>query len=178
MDIFAHALWVGAGATYLEQRNRISRRTLWWTIAFTVAPDIPLFLPLLLWAVLPSGSLNMFVDYIFATPGREPAIPSSVLSISNHLHCTMHSVVILAILTLVTLFIRKKFLFPLAGWWIHIVIDIFTHSKDYYAVPIFYPFSEQGFDGLAWNSPQFLIINYLLIVFSYLYLFFFRKHPR
>lgn len=178
MDIFAHALWVGAGVTYLKQKKKLSNRTRWWTIAFSVAPDIPLFIPVFLWALSPSGSFKAFFDYIIATPGREPPIPSAVILISNHLHCIMHSVVIAAAVTLVAFAFLKMFLFPLVGWWIHIVIDIFTHSKEYYAVPIFYPFSEKAFDGIAWIDPKFFIVNYVLIAFAYILLFSFRKHPR
>ena len=52
---------------------------------------------------------------------------------------------------------------PLAGWWSHIVIDFFTHSADYYSVPVLYPFTYWGFDGLAWNTPWFLALNYAVL---------------
>ena len=48
---------------------------------------------------------------------------------------------------------------PLLGWWTHIVIDVFTHSADYYAVPVLYPITERGFDGIAWNTPWMLALN-------------------
>lgn len=175
MDIFAHALWVGAGATLLKRKKKISSRTRWWTIALTVAPDIPLFIPVLLWSLSPSGSFKTFYDYIFTTPENEPSLPSTVVFISHHLHCVMHSMVIVAAVTFLTWFYLKRFFIPLAGWWIHILIDIFTHSKEYYAVPIFYPFSEEGFNGIAWISPKFLMFNYVLIACAYLWLFLNRK---
>ena len=34
-----------------------------------------------------------------------------------------------------------------------IVIDVFWHSPDYYAVPVLYPFSYRSFDGIAWIPP-------------------------
>ena len=39
----------------------------------------------------------------------------------------------------------------------------FAHSRDFYPVPVFYPFTKWGFDGWAWNTPRFFIANYLAI---------------
>lgn len=52
---------------------------------------------------------------------------------------------------------------PLLGWWSHIVIDVFTHSADFYPSPVFYPLTYWGFDGLAWNTPWFMVVNYLAL---------------
>jgi hypothetical protein len=38
--------------------------------------------------------------------------------------------------------VRRTLWLPLLGWWSHIVIDVFTHSADYYAVPVLYPFTS------------------------------------
>ena len=40
------------------------------------------------------------------------------------------------------------------------MIDVLTHSADYYAVPVLYPFTERGFDGVAWITPWFVALNY------------------
>ena len=34
----------------------------------------------------------------------------------------------------------------LAGWWLHIVIDVFTHSAEFYPAPVLYPITREGFD--------------------------------
>jgi hypothetical protein len=44
------------------------------------------------------------------------------------------------------------------------VIDVFTHSAYYYAVPVLYPFTERGFDGIAWTTPWFMVLNYAALV--------------
>ncbi len=59
---------------------------------------------------------------------------------------------------------RAKLGLPLAGWWSHILIDVFTHSSDYYASPVLYPLSYEGFDGLAWNTPWFMMANYAALI--------------
>jgi membrane-bound metal-dependent hydrolase YbcI (DUF457 family) len=46
------------------------------------------------------------------------------------------------------------------GWWSHIVIDVFTHSAEFYPVPLLYPLAYSGFDGLAWNTPWFMALTY------------------
>ena len=172
MDILAHALWVGAGATALKRKKKINSRTMWMAIAFTVLPDIPLFIPVLIWALSPAGSFQAFYDYIFATPTSEPHIPSAIIFISHHFHCTMHSLVIVGAVTLLAWTYFRRFPIALLGWWIHIVIDIFSHSKEYYAVPVLYPFSEEGFNGIAWISPWFQAANYGLLLVVYFWLYF------
>jgi len=35
-------------------------------------------------------------------------------------------------------------------------------------VPVLYPFTQRGFDGLAWNTPWFLALNYAAIALALL----------
>ncbi len=58
----------------------------------------------------------------------------------------------------------NRFWLPLLGWWSHVLIDVFTHSADFYPSPVFYPVTYWGFDGVAWNTPWFMIINYLVML--------------
>ena len=55
---------------------------------------------------------------------------------------------------------------PLLGWWSHIVIDVFTHSAEFYPSPVLYPFTQRGFDGIAWNTPAFMAANYLALALA------------
>ena len=52
---------------------------------------------------------------------------------------------------------------------------MFTHSADYYPAPVLYPITERGFDGLAWNTPWFLVLNYLALGTVGAWLFFHRR---
>jgi membrane-bound metal-dependent hydrolase YbcI (DUF457 family) len=72
----------------------------------------------------------------------------------------LHSAVIAALVTALAWRRRGAFWWPLAGWWSHIVIDVFSHSADFYPSPVLYPFTQRGFDGLAWNTPGFMAANY------------------
>jgi hypothetical protein len=87
-------------------------------------------------------------------------LPPAVYFVSHHLHCIMHSAPIAAAVTLLLWAVMRRLWIPLLGWWLHIVIDVFTHSAAYYPAPVLYPFTERGFDGLAWNTPWALALNY------------------
>ena len=87
-------------------------------------------------------------------------MPGWVSCWSHNIHCLAHSAVIAAGVTLVLWAWRRTLWLPLLGWWSHIVIDVFTHSADYYASPVLYPFTQRGFDGIAWITPWFMAVNY------------------
>ena len=148
----------------------MSRRTVVLTVVLAALPDAIHFVPLLAWALFGGGSLGALRDYAFALPGQEPAMPAIVALLSHHLHCIMHSAVIAGAVTLLVWAVRRSLWIPLLGWWSHIVIDVFTHSAEYYAVPVLYPFTYRGFDGLAWNTPWFLAANYLSLAAMWLWL--------
>jgi hypothetical protein len=105
-------------------------------------------------------------------------LPPLVALLSHHLHCVLHSAVVAALVTLACWACTRSLWLPLLGWWSHIVIDVFTHSKDFYPSPIFYPFTQWGFDGLAWNRPWFLIANHGAIVLVVAWLLWRRFVPR
>ncbi len=160
MDIFAHSLWAGAAATLAQRRWHLSRRTLTWTVVLAALPDLLHMLPIVAWWIVGDGTLADVRGFALAVPGREPALPPLVTLWTYHLHCIMHSAVVAATITLLCWIVQRALWFALLGWWSHIVIDVFTHSADYYPSPVLYPITQQGFDGLAWNTPWFLVANY------------------
>ena len=101
--------------------------------------------------------------YAIAMPGQEPLLPPTVQLLSHHLHCAMHSVLLAGAVTLVCYALTRSLWVPLLGWWLHIVIDVFTHSADYYPVAVLYPIAQGGFDGIAWNTPWFMALNYIVL---------------
>lgn len=164
MDIVAHTLWAAAGATLLHRRRPLARGTVGAGLALAALPDLVHLLPLVAWWVLGQGTWAALVDHALAAPGQEPWLPPLVGLWSHHLHCLMHSAPVAALVSLVVLAAWRGAWPALLGWWSHIVIDVFTHSADFYAVPVLYPFTERGFDGIAWNTPWFMALNYLALV--------------
>ena len=170
MDVFAHALWAGAGVMLARRRWPVSNRTAAWTVGLAVAPDVPHLLPIAGWWLFGGGTWAALKGYAIAVPGQEPPVPAWLHSLSQHLHCIPHSAVIAAVVSLLLWRWRRWLWLPLAGWWSHIVIDVFTHSADYYTVPVLYPITMRGFDGVAWNTPWFMALNYVALTAAWLWL--------
>jgi hypothetical protein len=163
MDIVAHTLWAAAGVTVLHRRQALSRSTVVATLVLAALPDMLHLLPIAGWWLFADGSFAALRAYAVAVPGQEPGLPPVVQLWSHDLHCVMHSAPIAALVTAAVWAARRAFWIPLLGWWSHIVIDVFTHSADYYAVPVLYPFTERGFDGIAWVTPWFMALNYVAL---------------
>lgn len=163
MDTFAHVLWVGAGLTLARRRWPITKRTMAATVALAALPDILHLLPIIGWWAFGDGSLATLWRYGLAVPNSEPGLPPLVALFSHHLHCIMHSAVIAGVATVLIRAVTGSLWIPLLGWWSHIAIDVPTHSADFYPAPILYPFTQWGFDGLAWNTPWFLVLNYAVL---------------
>lgn len=161
MDILAHGLWAGAAVVAMAPRRPSA--SLWaWTVALAVMPDLGHMLPVTGWAVAHLTSADWW-QYATASPGQEPPMPEAVVFWAHHLHCVLHSAVVAAVVTAAVWAWRRAFWWPLLGWWLHIVIDVFTHSADFFPSPVFYPLTYWGFDGVAWNRPGFLWANYLAL---------------
>ena len=141
------------------------------TVAVGVAPDIVSLLPMSVWSLFQPVPLELMREYIAATPGTEPAIPAMVGLLSHHAHCVTHSAVIAAAVGLLVWWKRPLLMPALVGWWLHIALDIPTHSNDYYAVPFLYPLTYRGVDGVAWTTPWVLATNYVALGLTYLALF-------
>jgi hypothetical protein len=178
MDIVAHTLWAAAGVTALHRRQPLSRLTVIATLVLAALPDVLQLLPVAGWRLFVDGSFAALRGYAVAVPGQEPGLPPLVQLWSHNLHCVMHSAPIAVVVTGVVWAARRAFWIPLLGWWSHIVIDVFTHSADYYAVPVFYPFTERGFDGIAWITPWFMALDYVALASVGIWLVLSRRDHR
>jgi hypothetical protein len=170
MDILAHALWAGVGVAVAQRYRPLSHRTAVLTVALAVAPDGPHMLPVIGWSLFGSGTAATVGGYANALPGQEPVVPDTIAMLSHNLHCITHSALIAAAVTLLLWWWLRRLWIPLLGWWSHIVIDVFTHSADYYPSPVLYPITQRGFDGVAWNTPWFMALNYSALVLAGLWL--------
>jgi hypothetical protein len=163
MDVLAHMLWAGIGVAAARRRWPVTRAQAAATIAAAAAPDLIQSAPLLAWIVAGGGNASVLFHYAIATPGTEPAMPQTVAYVAHHLHCALHSAVVALVVSIAALAATRAAWLPLAGWWSHIVIDVFTHSSGFYPVPVLYPLTYRGFDGIAWNEPWFLALNYAML---------------
>ena len=178
MDIVAHGAWAAVGLAWVHQRWPVPRRIAITTVAMAVLPDLLHLAPAAAWALLDDGSWTALRDYAVALPGQEPVTTPLVASLTNHLHCVMHSAVVAAVASALAWRVwrgLRLWYVPLLGWWSHIVIDVFSHSADFYPSPVLYPFTQRGFDGLAWNTPWFMALNYASLTLSAVWLLVGRK---
>ena len=168
MDIFAHGLW--AGAAY-KAVNKKAKKPLNVRLAgfWGVFPDLFAFTLGFAWLF---GNL-IFGDMSFTDLPRpdsvEPA-PQDTLPIfrlTSMLYSISHSAIIFLIVFGVVFLILRRPLWELGGWFIHILLDIPTHSYQFYPTPFLWPLSGWKFDGFSWGTPWFLILNYLAIIIAY-----------
>jgi hypothetical protein len=163
MDIVAHTLWTALAIASWRRRKPITGPMAAAALSMAALPDAVQLLPIALWWLFGNGTLDALQAYAMASPGVEPSLPPLVRDAAHHLHCALHSAPIAAAVSLALWPVLPKLWAPLFAWWLHIVVDVFTHSADYYAVPVLYPFTYRGFDGVAWNAPWFMALNYVAL---------------
>ncbi|MBQ0919313.1 metal-dependent hydrolase [Hydrogenophaga aromaticivorans] len=164
MDIVAHGVWVGLGAVWMHRNRRLDRRTAALAVGMAVVPDLIQLLPLGYLALVTSDGWFVLQAYAIALPGYEPPMSPVLSELTHHLHCVMHSALVAGVVTAACWVWLRRLWLPLLGWWTHILIDVFTHSADFYPSPVLYPVTYWGFDGIAWNTPWFMVVNYLVML--------------
>ncbi len=167
MDIVAHVLWAGAAAEALRHRTYLSTATVGGIVLLAALPDVVHLAPLAAWALSQDAPLSLVYRTLVAPAGRGPPVPEAVHALGANLYFIMHSAPVAAALAALAWAARQRFPVVMLGWWLHIAIDLFTHSGDYYAVPVLYPFSDYAWDGIAWRPPWFLVLNYLALAVTY-----------
>jgi hypothetical protein len=159
---------VAAGVTWARRHYAISPQVGTAAVGCAVLPDVLQGVPILLWIVASGADPALIADFAVAGPGTRIALPAMVDAWSHHLHCILHSAPIALVVSLAISLLRPALWPLLAAWWSHIVIDVLTHSNAFYPVPVLYPFTMAGFDGIPWNTPWFVILNYTALAIAWL----------
>jgi hypothetical protein len=150
MDILAHFLWTFA----IFHRYKYK-----WLIAiFGVLPDFASFGPFFIY--------NLFTNNFATGKPNLNSIPEYVFMGYNF----THSLIIFLIVLGIIYFITRNIPLYLFGWAIHIIIDIPTHTNEFFPTPFLWPLSDYHFSGVSWGNPTFMIVNYSLLVFVYIYI--------
>ncbi len=158
MDFISHGLWAGVAS------GRKKKSDFWKSFTWGAMPDIIPFAPVFL-----VGFYNMIFkqgDSFLGKPDIS-SIPSYVFDI----YSVTHSYFTFILVFLILYFIYKKPNWLMIGWPIHITMDIFTHSKDFFPTPFLWPFSDYRFDGVSWSNSYILIPNMVLLLIFYTYFF-------
>ncbi len=176
MDIISHGLWTGAIA---KVANKKRKKTLnfWMAVWWGVFPDLFAFtIPFLglLWNFT-FQSVNL-AD-IPGPSATEPP-PSDTLwifQLATSLYNVSHSAVIFLIVFGLVWLVLKRPIWEMSAWFLHILMDIFTHSYRFFPTPVFWPLFGWKFDGISWANPRFLAINYVALILLYLWFFIIKK---
>ncbi len=172
MDVVAHTLWTNV-VFYSKYANQ--KRQRYWAAFFGVAPDLVAFGPAfvyLIWSRLFEGVT--ISNYMAAYSN-----PSGVYAFATQAYNYTHSLVVFAAVFVIVLLARRgKPYWPMLGWGLHIVIDIFTHP-DFFRTPFLFPVSSyKNYYAVSWAEPKFMAINYSLLVIAYIIIWQYNKRQK
>lgn len=166
MDIISHGLY---GAAAFGGKNR--RRFL---TSFTVgtAPDMLSFG--LLWVANILG-LYQRPDWHQGGPPPMDSLPSFV----SHLYNATHSLIIFLFVFILVWLVRKKPHWLLGAWGLHILVDIPSHSFQFFPTPFLWPLSDFKVNGIQWGDPAIYLPNLALLAIlygQYIFSIFYKKN--
>lgn len=155
MDILGHALWTTAAAA--GARRRLGCQVhLGWAAFWGIFPDVFSF-------AIPA----IVRIWWYATGTTHSLMPQA--NSAQHFqfvwqlyHCS-HSLVVFAVVFGVVWGLAGRPVLELLGWPLHILIDIPTH-RGIFAIHFLWPLSSYGVQGIRWESPWFMGMNYGLLV--------------
>jgi hypothetical protein len=104
-------------------------------------------------------------DFSHGTP-PESSIPLYV----HRLYNVTHSLVVFLAVFFIVWALRKRPLWELGAWGLHVLVDVPTHSHSFFATPVLWPIFSWKFDGWQWMNPAILIPNYVLLALCYAWL--------
>lgn len=167
MDLISHTLWTAALAkgTSFKIKKKLS-----WAAAtfFGIFPDMIAFTPL--YAFL---FINLFIGkykFPLTLPDQlEPAHYDTFLifDITTLIYNLSHSLIVFFLFAALISIYKRRIYWEITGWLFHILIDIPTHSYSLYPTPFLFPLSDWKHNGIAWENPYLLIVNYVLLIFIY-----------
>ena len=149
MDTLSHALYGKGLFGYKKYR--------WYSFFFGIIPDIFSFGIYFIYLIVLS-------EFEFGRPSREE-LPYWVYDLYDISHSMVTALVFIAI----AYKINKDFAWPMLAWPMHIIVDFFTHSIEFFPTPILWPISDYRFDGVPWSNPYVLVINFVLIFVIFIY---------
>ena len=143
MDYLSHGFW-----SYIFF-HRIKKP--FYAVFFGLMPDN------LSWVIF--FFYNLIAGTTFSGPPHLNEIPDWVFT----LYGISHSLIVFVVVASIIYIVFRKIPLYIYAWPIAIVIDIFTHTRDFLPTPFLWPLSEWKFPGINWGDSLFMIINYSLI---------------
>lgn len=163
MDTLSHALY---GGVVFGRRSRFSY---WLAFFFGMAPDLFSFG---LFFVTSFLGITEHPDW---QSGEHPD-PSHIPVFVHTLYDGTHSLIIFALVFAIVWAVRRRAFWEMLAWPLHILVDIPTHSSEFFPTPFLWPISDFHVDGYPWSRPEIFIPNVLLLIA--LYVWFWRKRRK
>ncbi|MBI4095102.1 MAG: hypothetical protein HY435_02845 [Candidatus Liptonbacteria bacterium] len=172
MDILSHGLWAGAGAAAANKRLKKPLRVGLATF-FGVLPDLFAFSILPIWTFV--NVLQKDVTFSQLPRDLPPLLAFEPLPLDTFwvypftslLYALSHSLIVFFLIASIVYIVKRRIVWEMSGWLLHIVIDVGTHSYQFYPTPVFWPISFWHFNGIPWHTPWFMAVNYAALVFVY-----------
>ncbi len=155
MDTLSHGLW---GSYFFGKKKR---RDFWAAFTIGMAPDLLSFGVFFVTNLL---GITQAPNWKAGPP--DPAtIPQYVHGAYN----VTHSFVTFGIVFLAIWLFRKKPWIPLWAWALHIIMDIPTHSRQFFPTPFLWPLSDVTVDGIPWSVWWIFFPNLILLIILYVW---------
>lgn len=164
MDIFSHLLWGNLEYRLIPQTKH-DNKLIYGGIFFSIFPDLIAFTYPFCWLIW-HRFIQRDLKHWPGSPAEYEALPCAALTYK--LYRVSHSLVVwLVVFCLVWKWIGF-FPWVLLGWATHILIDIPTHTKGFFATPFLWPISKFTINGYAWDNRDFMAFNIMVIIMAYL----------
>jgi hypothetical protein len=119
------------------------------------------FAPVFIWLayqlIFGSFDFSQFGNSNQMEPSPHDTLP--IFKLTQLLYSLSHSLLAFGIVFLIMFLVFRRIRYSVFGWLFHILIDIPTHSYQFYPTPFLWPFSDWKFNGLSWATPWFMIFN-------------------
>lgn len=168
MDIIAHGLWTNAIYKGVQRRKRSVKEI----IEIIFWSDFPDFFSFGAIFILNAIRLD------FGWRGETYYI-AHLPKWFYLFHDILYSLPVFVLIFFLIWLIKKRPYWLIGGWFIHILIDIFTH-KTFFPPHFLWPFFPNvHLEIISWANPIFMIVNYGLLAIIYTYWHFsLRKSKR
>lgn len=152
MDVISHGLWGGIAFGRKNPKN--------FLIAFLIgmAPDVFSFGVYMIARLLGFAGLSVSGGHM-----DQGLVPQYVHMLYNF----THSLFIFFIVFLIVWFFLKKPYWLLGAWLLHILVDIPTHSFNFFPTPFLWPISNFMVNGISWSSPIIFIPDFIALILVY-----------
>jgi len=189
MDTLSHGLWATVVGKGVNQKST-KKIKLGWMAFWGMFPDLFAFIPVIVWMLW-----QIFFNGVdFDDIPRPETMPSEernaiyVFRLTQTLYHFSHSIIVFVVIFLLVAFLYRytknagrtssnplqfcalRFLpcWSLSGWFVHIVTDIPTHTRDFYPTLFLWPLSDWCYDGSSWGTMRFMLFNYTFLLMFFM----------